>query len=217
MEKLFPLVLGILDDSVAWQKKNSTDLEFPKEDDRRKLCAGCYSIAMEFQVSILLLLKTNQFALCFASQRLLFEAHVRGLWLQYCADESQLSAFINGHGPKRLEPMTTAICAALGGDLLGLENLRSKIEGTLHDFTHTGIQHVSRRYSDDALGPHYSFHDKCLIVRMTYQIGMQATMEIFSICGRLDLRDQANEKLNEYSKYYSELRLANPEIPGQPK
>jgi hypothetical protein len=214
MENLFPLVLGILDDSVAWQQKNSIDLEFPKEDSRRELCAGCYSIAMEFQASILSLLKRNQFALCFASQRLLFEAHVRGLWLQYCADENQLNAFMNGHGPKRLEVMTSAICAALGGDLLGLENLRTKIEGTLHDFTHTGIQHVSRRYSDDALGPNYSLHDKFLIVHMTYQIGMQATMEIFSICGRADLRNQAIEKLVEYNKYYSELRLVNSEIFG---
>jgi hypothetical protein len=43
---------------------------------------------------------------------------------------------------------------------------------------------------------------------------MQAAMEVFSICGRVDLRNQAIEKLVEYSKYYSELRLANPELPG---
>jgi len=215
MKNALSLAVKILDDSVAWQTHNFADLVVPKGDDRVKLCAGCYSIAIEFQASILTLLKNNQFALCFASQRLIFEALIRGLWLQYSADEKELEAFINGRGQNKLKFMTTAISAALGGDVLGLDELRIRIEGYLHDFTHTGIHHVSRRYTDQTLGPNYSVHDMCRIVHLTYQMGMQAAMQLFLVCGRNDLREQALERLVEYGKAYAELRSRHPELTGR--
>lgn len=214
MKNAVSLVVNILDDSVAWQTNNFADLGVPKGDDRVKLCAGCYSIAIEFQASILTLLKNNQFALCFASQRLLFEALIRGLWLQYSADEKEIEAFINGQGRNKLKSMTTAISAALGGDVLGLDELRIRTEGYLHDFTHTGIHHVSRRYTDQTVGPNYSVHDMCRIVHMTYQMGMQAAMEFFLVCGRNDLREQAFERLFEYNAVYAELRSTHPQLTG---
>lgn len=212
MANLLSLVVKAFDDCASWQTQNFADLEVPQGDTRIGLCAGCYSIAIEFQTSILTLLKNNQFALCLASQRLLFEALTRGLWLRHSANEKQLEDFINGNAPRKLSVMTAGISTALGGDVLGLENLRSRVEVYLHDFAHTGIHHVSRRYTDQTLGPNYTVHDMCLIVDMTCQMGMQAAMELFSVCGRNDLREQGHAQVVAYRKAYAELRSAYPGI-----
>jgi hypothetical protein len=202
MSKLVDELINRLKEGVEWIDQNFTNIDIPS-DDRAYVAAGCFDIAIEFQASIFLLLQSKQLALCFASQRLLFEALIRGIWVQHCADEKEFKNFTEGHGPKKLERMTLAIKEKVGDDVLQLDQFREQLEGHMHDFAHTGYQHIARRYTSDTLGPNYSDREICIVVNMTYLMGMQAAARIAVLSGNGELATATYEQMARYGAAYS--------------
>lgn len=190
---------------VAWIEESLVNLEIPTKEDRIKIAAAWFDIAIECQSSMLLILQSEKYALCFAGQRVLFEALVRGLWVQHCADDKAVENFKSGQGAKDLRKLTIAIKHKLGEELLDLEGYRETLERYLHDFTHTGIQHILRRFGADEIGPSYSEREISIVINFVVLVGMQAAASLALIAGRGDLAEQTYQRMTDYASLYQDL------------
>lgn len=196
-------------DVVKWIDQKFITIEVPSDSDREQIATGCFDIAIDFQAGMYGLFELNSYALMFASQRPIFDALLRGLWIQYCASEKEIEAFKTGSGPRKLLKMTTAIEAAVGDELLPLESYRARLEGHLHDFTHTGYQHIARRHGNKILGPNYPDHELCQVINFATLIGLQAAARMAIVAKETDLAAATHAKMVEYGKRYVQLREAN--------
>ena len=206
MANLVNSLIDELQSAVIWIDKNYVDLNIPSKQEQVQVAAGCFDIAIEQQSGILLLCRAQSFALVFAAQRLIFEAVLRGLFIQHCVDEPRFRAFKNGGSLDKFQPMIAEIKTKLGDEVLDLEKFRGRLEGHMHHFTHTGYQHVARRYAIGTLGPNYSQRDICTAINLTALFGLQATARLAIIAGRPELATATYKKMAEYGSKFVELK-----------
>ncbi|TNC78535.1 hypothetical protein FHI69_04415 [Janthinobacterium lividum] len=206
MTKLIDALIAELQDGVTWIDKHYANLSVPSEEEVIQVAAGCFDIAIELQSGILLLCRARSFALVFAAQRLIFEAVIRGLFIQYCIDEKKFNAFKNGETLGKYDSMIVEIENKLGDEVLDFEKFRARLEGSMHHFTHTGYQHVARRYAADILGPNYSERDICTAINLTAFFGFQAAARMAIIANKPELATATKEKIVAYSSRYMLLK-----------
>lgn len=70
-------------------------------DDRPRIAASCFDVALEHQKAIILLITNKLYGSAFALIRVLFESYVRGLWLNYCANDKEINEFKKGKMDKK--------------------------------------------------------------------------------------------------------------------
>lgn len=212
MTKFIDALIDELQDGVTWIDKRYVNLGIPSEEEAIQVAAGCFDIAMEHQSGILLLCRARSFALVFAAQRLIFEAVIRGLFIQYCIDAPKFHAFKNGGTLGQYGPMIVEIKNKLGDEVLDFEKFRVKLEGAMHHFTHTGYQHVARRYDAGVLGPNYSQRDICTAINLAALFGFQAAARMAIIAGQPELAIATHEKMVAYGHRYMQLKKQFPKI-----
>ena len=78
------------DKLIQWIDEKIDGLEF-KTDGRREIVAGSLDVALEHQKAIILLIANEYYGSAFSLIRVLFEAYVRSLWLNYCATDDDLA------------------------------------------------------------------------------------------------------------------------------
>lgn len=196
-----------LQDAVSWIDQEYKNVRLPRDEVNVLIAVGCYDLAIEHQAAMLLLCKSNLYGTMFATQRLLFEALLRGLWVQYCASPSDIKQFTEGHGPRKLLSMTSAIEKKLGDELLPLESYRKRLEGHLHDFTHTGFQHVARRHRPGEVRSNYSERDICVAINLAALLGLQAAARMAVVAGDDKLVAATHAKMVSYAKRYFVLKV----------
>jgi hypothetical protein len=206
MPQLIDEITGELERVVKWIDAHYVDIEIPPDNEKVQVAAGCFDIALEHQSGILLLCRAKSFALVFGAQRLIFEAVLRGLYIQYCVSEPKFEDFKNGAGLGKYEQMSAEIKLKLGDEVLDFARFRERLEGSMHHFTHTGYQHVARRYIDGSLGCHYSERDVCTAINLTALFGLQAAARMAVITGQLGLATATYEQMAAYAETYSSLK-----------
>jgi hypothetical protein len=77
---------------IQWLDTQIDGLEIASEE-RIRLAAGCLDMALEHQKAIVLLVANKLYGSAFALARLIFEAYVRGIWLQMYASETEIEKF----------------------------------------------------------------------------------------------------------------------------
>jgi hypothetical protein len=128
-------------------------------------------------MGIVVLVRETMFASGLALMRVAHEAHVRGLWLAYAAEEDQLDRA----GADKFLNFTDMILALERPDRLGPNSL-SLVKGArwtrLNSYTHTGYQQIGARLTDAGIGDEYT--DDELIEALTVADGVMtlATIEI---------------------------------------
>jgi hypothetical protein len=176
------------------------------------------------------LCRARLFALMFAAQRLLFESLLRGLWFQYCATDKEVEEFKHGEsllrglwfqycatdkeveefkhgtGPKKFAKMIAAIESKIGAELLPLQSYRERLEGHLHDFTHTGFQHITRRHRPGEVGANYPDREICQAVNLAALLGLQAAARMAVTALNEPLANATHEKMVAYAKRFMQLR-----------
>jgi hypothetical protein len=133
--------------SLLEEKKLSYDQEIDKLDnlpipDEHKSVslAKFYGLVIEHYASILHLCEIGHLGTAFAILRVCREAYMRGSYLHYCAKEKDWDNFHKGKPPANTEIMVKSVQNYLGNKLFCLQD-----SDFLHDLTHTGVQHISRR------------------------------------------------------------------------
>lgn len=123
------------------QETNKLDnLPIPNSYESRCIY-GLHSIAVEHYFSILHLSSIGNWGSAFALLRLCREAYIRGAYLQNCSDQYSWDKFFDGGAPNSNDKMVKAV-----EQFLEQANLFSSQDYKfLHDLTHTGIEHITRR------------------------------------------------------------------------
>lgn len=167
--------------------------------DRTALPAGCFDVAVEHQNGIVVLCASGHFGPAFALIRIIFEACVRGVWLHNCATEQEIAQYKNDTLDRKFYSILQAVEQLEGFNEGILGNVKRKYWTAMNSFTHTGILQVSRRLSDDSLGPNYSDEEVLEVLGFSGVICLFAAQQIALLAGDLVLADTMLSKMAEFA------------------
>ncbi|MGQ9370942.1 DUF6988 family protein [Azospirillum sp. ST 5-10] len=149
-------------------------------NDRKRLAIGCYHASMEHQGAIHLLVKAGVYGSAFSLYRSVYESTIRGMWLEHCATEDEISRFKNDK-PLPIGDMISAI----EGKVTASQNVLSAIKAArwndMCSFAHTGMQAILRRYKEGATELSYSEEEIVMIMNFVRQFSFLSAIGICNI------------------------------------
>ncbi|MFQ1763113.1 DUF6988 family protein [Aeromonas veronii] len=124
--------------------------------ERAMLSVMMHSIVFDSQRAIFDLVKLGHFTSALALLRVLFEAHVRGLWINSCASEKQIYQFKKDSLKSSLNPTRKLDFDEMVKDV---ERVRPHLKGTLAEFkqnhwkglnslTHSGVMQCQYNFEN---------------------------------------------------------------------
>lgn len=134
---------------VIHEHCNTIEFSF---DKKNSLYIPLLTTSIDHSLSIHLLEKQNLKVSCLALARPMVESYLRGMWVKYCKPEDQIDeGCTTTHFPTKLEFLLDEIEKVLPeNDLFSW--FKSNVKPLLvnmHDFTHTGVQSITRQYDDN--------------------------------------------------------------------
>lgn len=181
---------------VEWINSTCVYIEIAS-DRRSQMASGCFDVAIEHQAAIALLAEAKLYGSMLALFRVCKEAVVRGLWLNLCASEADLTTFENGAINKSFGILVAEVESKLGNDVKALSDLKTKAWDAMNDFTHTGFIQVTRRHAPGRLGSNYEESDIIGCLRVTTILGLLSSVHLVDMAGRDDLVKLHLDKVNE--------------------
>ena len=141
---------------------------------------GLLQHSLDVADAIVILSEKNLPGPAWALARPLFESYVLGIWILKCASDESVDQFLgNGRLPK-FSKLLKAIDnkATLQADWIretDKVNMRH-----FHGFTHGGVQHVSRRITENAVEPNYPERELESLVNLGVEVSIRVAVELFS-------------------------------------
>ncbi len=124
-------------------------LEF-KLDVKNRIYFPLFSSSIDHSISIYVLNKEYLTSSMYALVRPLIENYLRAMWVKYCVDETKIDDDLTSmHFPNKLEFLMAEIDQAIP-EFKESNFLKTRLEPLVkncHDFTHGGIQSISRQYT----------------------------------------------------------------------
>lgn len=139
---------------IQWLDSSIDGLDIPS-NDRARLAAGCLDMALEHQKSIVLLTANALFGSAAALVRLEFDAYIRGIWLLYCASESEIEKFKKDKLEKTLGQLIEDIEKHEAFNVGTLSRVKKASWKAMNSLTHSGFYQVARRNRADEIAPNY--------------------------------------------------------------
>ncbi|KVW75490.1 DUF6988 family protein [Burkholderia cepacia] len=184
---------------VRWIDDHTAGLTLPA-DERSQLVIGCLDVTLEHQAAIALLHSAQLHGSMLALMRVLSESLVRGLWLHFCATDSELIKFRNGRLDKTFGTLIKEYEAVAGTPDGVLSVFKLSAWTQLNDFTHTGFLQVSRRHKPGRVEGNYPDHDLRVALRVAGVLGLVAGGHLTSLAGRNDLLPLFMTRMSEYAQ-----------------
>lgn len=181
---------------IQWADSKINNLEI-SSDDRLRVAASCFDIAMEHQKAIILLIANKLYGSAFALVRLLFEAYIRGLWLNHCASDKEIDKFKKGKIDKEFGQLIKEIENIDGYNVGVLSKAKKADWKVLNSFTHSGFNQVVRRNTDSTLEPNYPDEEIEEAINFTNALGLLSCLEISFLAKKNDLSSEILEKIKE--------------------
>jgi len=184
---------------IQWIDSKINGLEFIS-DDRSRIVAGCFDIALEHQKAIILLLARQMYGSAFSLLRLLFEAYVRGLWLQHCANENEIKRFMRGKVDKTFANLIKDIEKKEGYKGGVLSKAKNAGWAKMNCLTHSGFSQVIRRNTESSIEPNYDPKEIEEAIDFTNAIGLLTSLELSFLTKNEALSLEILEKNKEITK-----------------
>ncbi|MCK5545951.1 MAG: hypothetical protein KAI27_01170 [Rhodospirillaceae bacterium] len=185
------------EDFIQWLDKQIVKLKMPS-DSRNRLAGGCLDVALEHQKAILLLIAKKLYGSAFALVRILYESYIRGIWLQHCATESQLTQFRNGTVPL-FHKLIEDIEKIDGFENGFLTEFKKNSWARMNGFVHTGVEQVVCRNTTDSIEPNY---DKDEVIKSIDFSNGIACLSAIAICRLANDVSLAENILNKHEEYW---------------
>ena len=153
--------MSYVEDSKAitiWLQKKLDGIKIAS-DERTRTVAGCFNTVLEHQVAISILLENRLYGSAFALARSMFEGYVRGIWLNKCATDAEVTRFLKGRLDPTFQQLIKDIEKEDGYTVGVISNAKKAGWTTLNGFTHTGSVQVTRRNSEDFIESNYPESD----------------------------------------------------------
>jgi len=157
------------------------NLEF-KLDVKNRIYFPLFSSSIDHSISICVLNKENLTSSMYALVRPLIENYLRAMWVKYCVDETKIDDDLTSmHFPKQLEVLITEIDQVIP-EFKESNFLKTELEPLVkncHDFTHGGIQSISRQYTEqDTLSNLRDENEITSILKLSVLISSLAYVEL---------------------------------------
>jgi hypothetical protein len=125
------------------------DIHF-SANNRNRLAGACFDLALEHHNAVIVLIEARLGACAFALQRIIYEAHIRGLWLLHVAKANDIANYMELKS-KPLDKMVREINCHANLAEAGYTKFQAYAKTILDDYVHCGYRAVSRRNSTDAI------------------------------------------------------------------
>jgi hypothetical protein len=178
---------------IQWLDAQTDGLKLASEE-RIRLSAGCLDMAREHQKAIVLLVAKKLYGSAFSLARLIFEAYVRGIWLQMCASETELEKYKKDELEKKFHVLISEIECCDGFNEGILSEAKAANWFSMNSFTHSGFLQVVRRNKEESIEPNYPDEEIIELVNMANALGMLAALQIALLAGKKDLANDMLEK-----------------------
>lgn len=182
-----------------WISQNIDGLPMVSER-RSRLAAACLHLAFDHHDAIILLTERAIYGSAFALLRLIFEAYVRGSWLQLCASETDLDKFENDKLERDFASLISDLEKPDAFRVGVLSRAKQDSWGLLNSFTHSGYHHVRRRYTESAIEANYPEHDIVAALYFADAVALMSTSTLSIVAGDNEVARNAYER----SKLFSE-------------
>jgi hypothetical protein len=153
---------------------------------RNRLSGGCFDLALEYHIGVIELIESRVAACAFPLLRSLYEAHVRGVWLQFVAGDDDLENYQNGHA-KPLDKMVREISGHATWKDAGYAKFQAYAKNILDDYVHAGFRAVSRRISADAIEQTHDEDQEIEALEFANLLSLMSTQQIVFLAGNADI------------------------------
>ena len=181
---------------IQWADSKIDGLEI-SSDDRPRIAASCLDTALEHQKAIILLIANKLYGSAFALIRLLFEAYVRGVWLNYCANDKEIDKFKKGKLDKQFGELIKDIEKNDGYNVGTLSRAKRTGWKVMNSFTHSGFPQIIRRNTESTIEPNYEIEEIEKAINFTNAIGLLSCLEISFLAKKEDFSIEILEKIKE--------------------
>ena len=178
---------------IQWMDRKINGLEI-SSDDRTRISASCFDVALEHQKAIILLIANKLVGSAFSLVRILFEAYIRGLWISKCANDKEIGDFKKNKLEKTFGTLIQEIEQQDGFEEGILSKAKAANWKAMNSYTHSGFFQSVRRNKEETIEPNYD-EDKILeILGFSDAIGMLTALQIALMAGNVALANDLLEK-----------------------
>ena len=178
---------------IQWLDKQIDGLEISSEE-RMRLSAGCLDMALEHQKAIVLLVASKLYGSAFSLARLIFEAYVRGVWLQMCASDTEIEKYKNDKLEKNFSTLIQDIenCDGFEEGILSAAKTANWI--SMNSFTHSGYLQAVRRNKEETIEPNYTDEEIIELLNIANALAMLSALQMALLADKKELANGMLEK-----------------------
>lgn len=156
---------------------------------RVQLAAACWHIAIDHQMSIVVLVHETLHGSALTLMRPMIEAYVRGLWLLNAATDDDLNKAGMDYFPNDFFGKIVADLEKPTGFAAGaLSHMKGETWKRLCSYTHTGYMQIGARLTQGGLGYEYADTEILGALAVADSIALMSTIELAGLIGDEGLR-----------------------------
>ena len=178
---------------IQWLDQQIDGVEISSEE-RTRLAAGCLDMALEHQKAIVLLVANKLYGSAFSLARLIFEAYVRGVWLQMCATDAEIEEYKNDKLKKKFASLIKDIENCDGFDEKVLSTAKTANWISMNSYTHSGYLQTVRRNKEETIEPNYTEEEINEVLNIANALGMLSALQVLLLAGKNELANGMLEK-----------------------
>lgn len=178
---------------IQWMDQKIDGLEI-SSDDRTRISAACFDVALEHQKAIVLLIAKKLVGSAFSLVRILFEAYIRGLWIGKCATDNEIEKFKKNKLEKTFATLIQEIEQQDGFQEGVLSKAKSANWKAMNSYTHSGFFQSVRRLKEETIEANYEEDEILEILGFSDAIGLLTALQIALMASNENL---ANELLDK--------------------
>jgi len=123
--------------------------------NRLRVAISLLHLCVEHQKGIHVLVDHDIIGSAFVLIRPQFEAYVRGVWFHRCATDTEISGFLGGAEPPKINTLLAALEQLPAFSDSRLTTMKQSVWRNLNDFTHGGAIQVKARNTRDEIKSNY--------------------------------------------------------------
>lgn len=182
---------------IQWIDSKIDGLEIPNPE-RCRLAAGCLDMAMEHWKAIVQLTAKELYGSAASLLRAEFEAYVRGVWLLFCASDTQIEQFKEDKLERKFGDLIDDIEKLEAYDVGTLSYIKERSWAHMNSLLHSGFSQVVRRNTDQEIRPIYTDTEIQGALTSATSFGILASVEIANMAKDEKLTMEFVEHGNAY-------------------
>ena len=187
--------------SEKWMKERTslTDGITFETTNRLRVAVSLLHLSLEHQTGIHSLVNLGVIGSAFALCRPQLEAYVRGVWYHRCATDAQVSSFIGGTQPPKIDVLIEEIERLEAFDEKLLSKAKRQLWPNLNDFTHGGTTQVKARCTADEVTPNYK--EEHIVNLLTASANLSLVAGV-ALAGAVETEELARQLYSTFRSIY---------------